>query len=163
MMITNHSPIRIERIDNRLLMLVSAEHPHQRPVAPVEHFHMVIVGIGYEAILVLDCQATWSVELVIPDVWHVASSTCTEGGKGGPGLVVEHQDPPKESKKPGSGAGLLLMHPVSLTTQNEQPIASTDEVHGQESIILMPPFVEVPKVNSHDGLADRGRGEGHAD
>jgi hypothetical protein len=80
MMITNHSPIRIERIDNRLLMLVSAEHPHQRPVAPVEHFHMVIVGIGYEAILVLDCQATWSVELIIPDVWHVASSTCTEGG-----------------------------------------------------------------------------------
>ena len=81
----------------------------------------------------------------------------------GPRLVVEHQDPPKESKKPSSGAGLLLMHPVSLTTQNEQPIASTDEGHGQESIILMPPFVEVPKVNSHDGLADRGRGEGHAD
>ena len=56
-----------------------------------------------------------------------------------------------------------LMHPISLTTQNEQQIAGAGEVHGKESIILMPRFVEVPKVNRHDGLADLGRAEGHAD
>tara|TARA_B100000609_G_C16878368_1_gene263548 strand:- start:31 stop:525 length:495 start_codon:yes stop_codon:yes gene_type:complete len=164
MIIIPNSPIRIERIGNRFLMLVSAEHPHQRPGAPIEHFHMMVVGIGYEAILVLDCQATRSVELIIPDVWHVASSTCTEGGQVGPRLVVEHHDPPKESMDPDrAGAGDFFIHPVMITTQNEQPIAGAGEVHGKESIILMPRFVEVPKVNRQDGLADLGRAEGHAD
>ena len=50
-----------------------------------------------------------------------------------------------------------------ITTQNEQPIAGAGEVHGKESIILMPRFVEVPKVNRQDGLADLGRAKGHAD